>query len=159
MRNSRVRIAGCFLISGMLVSPKFELLRNSSPRRGKNSRRSHLCRRAGATPRTFWAAEGRKSGVAPARFGVFSTVTLACAAFCIRLSSKELLAPQGEETGEDEGGLCSPYLLHPFLSGSCSGTDNQQSTSASKCTVARRSLPAKSWRMSDSVTRPTFHPR
>ena len=29
------------------------------------------CRRAGATPRTFWAAESRKSGVAPARFGVF----------------------------------------------------------------------------------------
>ena len=32
-----------------------------------------LCRgkRAGATPRTFWAAESRKSGVAPARFGSF----------------------------------------------------------------------------------------
>jgi len=100
-----------------------------------------------ATPRTFWAAESRKSGVAPARFGVFSTVTLACAAFCIRLSSKKLLAPQGEETGEDEGGVCSPYLLHPFSSGSRSGTANRQSTSAAKCTVARRTLLRKSWRM------------
>jgi hypothetical protein len=27
-----------------------------------------LLKRAGATPRTFWAAESRKSGVAPARF-------------------------------------------------------------------------------------------
>jgi hypothetical protein len=26
-------------------------------------------KRAGATPRTFWAAVSRKSGVAPARFG------------------------------------------------------------------------------------------
>src|SRR5258708_15695373 len=45
--------------------------------RGKNSRHDLPCRRAGATPRTFWAAESRKSGVAPARFGVFSTQTLA----------------------------------------------------------------------------------
>jgi len=37
--------------------------------------------RAGATPRTFWAAEGRKSGVAPARFGVLSTASFLCAAF------------------------------------------------------------------------------
>src|SRR5207249_7079972 len=56
------------------------LLRNSSPHRGKNSRHSHLCRRAGATPRTFWAAESRKSGVAPARFDFFSTVTFVFAA-------------------------------------------------------------------------------
>src|SRR5260370_5517959 len=48
--------------------------------RGKNSRHDLPCRRAGATPGTFWAAEGRKSGVAPARFGVFSTVTFVCIA-------------------------------------------------------------------------------
>lgn len=30
-----------------------------------------LLERAGATPRTFWAAESRKSGVAPARFSSF----------------------------------------------------------------------------------------
>ena len=33
-----------------------------------------LLKRAGATPRTLWAAESRKSGVAPARFGSFSDV-------------------------------------------------------------------------------------
>jgi len=32
----------------------------------------------------------------------------------MRLSSKKLRAPRGEETGEDEGGVCSPYLLHLF---------------------------------------------
>src|SRR5213080_2701492 len=121
--------------------------------RGKNSRHDLPCRRAGATSRTFWAAESRKSGVAPARFGFVSTVTLACTAFCIRLSSKKLLAPQGEETGEDERAGCSPYLLHHLGSGSCSGTAKRQRTSVAKCTVARRSLPRKSWRMSDSVTR------
>src|SRR6266446_1965704 len=49
----------------------------SACHRGKNGRHDLPCRRAGATPRTFWAAESRKSGVAPARFGVFSTVTFA----------------------------------------------------------------------------------
>src|ERR1700675_2477038 len=122
--------------------------------RGKNGRHDLPCRRAGATPRTFWAAESRKRGVAPARFGVFSTVTLACTGFCIRLSSKKLRAPQGEETGEDEGGVCSPYLLHPFWSGFGSGTANGQSTSAAKLTVTRRSLPRKSWQISGSVIRP-----
>src|SRR6266851_1519433 len=41
----------------------------------KDSFLANVC--AGATPRTFWAAESRKSGVAPARFGVFSAVTFA----------------------------------------------------------------------------------
>src|SRR5690348_4994621 len=103
--------------------------------RGKNSRHDLTCRRAGATPRTFWAAESRKSGVAPARFGFFSTVTFGCTAFCMRLSSKKLLGPQGEETGEDEGAVCSPYLLHPFSSGSCWATANLHSTSVAKCTA------------------------
>jgi hypothetical protein len=35
-----------------------------------------LLKRAGATPRTFWAAESRKSGVAPARFYLSNSVTL-----------------------------------------------------------------------------------
>src|SRR5450755_4129165 len=39
--------------------------------------------RAGATPRTFWAAESRKSGVAPARFDVFFTVTFAFPGFVL----------------------------------------------------------------------------
>src|SRR5258706_3111571 len=129
-------IPGAFLTIGM-VFLLIDLSFLRTPRhRGKNSRHDLPCRRAGATPNSFWAAESLKSGVAPAQFGVFSTVTLARAVFCIRLSSKKLLAPQGEETGEDEGGVCSPYLLHPFASGSCSGTANRQSTSAAKCTVA-----------------------
>src|SRR6266850_3108762 len=43
--------------------------------RGKNDRHDLPCRRAGATPRTFWAGGSPKSGVAPARFDLFSTVT------------------------------------------------------------------------------------
>ena len=117
--------------------------RHSYYRNRQNTVRN-LSLRAGATPRTFWAAESRKSGVAPARFGVFSTVTFPFTAFYISYSSKKLLAPQGEETGEDEGGVCSPYLLHPFSSGFCSGTANRQSTSVAKCTVAGRLLPPKS---------------
>src|SRR5277367_3828504 len=152
-------IAGAFLTIDIYFSSGDLCFFRTPCHRGKNSGHDLPCRRAGATPRTFWAAESRKSGVAPARFGVFSTVTFAGAAFCIRLSSKKLLAPQGEETGEDEGGVCSPYPLHTFPPGFDSGTANRQSTSAAKCTVTRRSLPAKSWRMSDSVTRPTFQPR
>jgi hypothetical protein len=68
--------------------------------------------RAGATPRTFWADESRKSGVAPARFSVFSNVTFHLTEFPISCSSKKLLAPQGEELGEDEAEVCIPYLLH-----------------------------------------------
>jgi hypothetical protein len=68
--------------------------------------------RAGATPRTLWAAESRKSGVAPARFSVFSNVTFHLSEFPIPCSSKKLLAPQGEELGEDEAEVCIPYLLH-----------------------------------------------
>ena len=53
----------------------------------------------GSDPTNFiWAAESRKSGVAPARFGVFSTVTFLFTVFRIRLSVKDFAAPQGEET-------------------------------------------------------------
>ena len=110
----------------------------------------------GSDPTNFWAAESRKSGVAPARFGVFSTVTLAFAAFSISRSFKRLLLPQAEELAEVESDGCSSYLLHFFLSGSCSGTATRQSTSVAKCTVAWRLLQPKSRRMSESLTRPTF---
>ena len=40
-----------------------------------------MCRRAGATPPNFWAAWPQKSGVAPARFSLFSTVTFPGIAF------------------------------------------------------------------------------
>ena len=40
--------------------------------------------RAGAIPRSFWAAESRKSGVAPARFDFFSTVAfMRCMFVCL----------------------------------------------------------------------------
>src|SRR5580704_9637856 len=70
-------IPGAFLTIGILfLLWRCVLLPNSlSPWKKRSARLP--CRRAGATPRTFWAAESRKSGVAPARFGIFSTVTLA----------------------------------------------------------------------------------
>src|SRR6266446_1950610 len=45
--------------------------------RGKKQSARFTVPQGGSDPRTFWAAESRKSGVAPARFGVFSTVTFA----------------------------------------------------------------------------------
>src|SRR5215471_7260720 len=68
--------------------------------------------RAGATPRTFWAAGSQKSRVAPARFSLFSTVTFAGIAFRISFVLNKLAAPQGDESGEGEGGGCNPYFLH-----------------------------------------------
>jgi len=40
-------------------------------------RRGEVPARAGATPRNFWAARPQKSGVAPARFGLFCAATFA----------------------------------------------------------------------------------
>src|SRR5439155_11906758 len=66
----------CFLNDRHSVPPLLmPVFSRSVCHRGKNSRHDLPCRKAGATPRTFWAAESRKSGVAPARFSVFSTVT------------------------------------------------------------------------------------
>src|SRR5260370_39414599 len=79
--------------------------------------------------------------------------------FSVFYASKKLLAPQAEELAEDETEVCSPYTLQLFPSGSCSGTAKRQSTSAVKWTIAWRLLPPNSWQMSDSLTRPTFHPR
>src|ERR1700723_4716744 len=73
-------IAGAFLMIDIAFLLCGLSLLRSPCHRGKNSRHDLPCRRAGATPRTFWAAESRKSGVAPARFSVFSTVTFACIA-------------------------------------------------------------------------------
>ncbi len=115
--------------------------------------------RAGATPRNFWAARPKKSRVAPARFSLFSTVTFLGIAFCICSVSDRLPAPQGDETGEEGGGGCNPYLLHPFPSGVLSAAPTRRSNSALKWTVTGWSTPPNSWRTSASVTRPAFHPR
>src|SRR5260370_22160359 len=68
--------------------------------------------RAGATPRTFWAAESRKSGVAPAQFGDFFCVTFLYLVSFISSFSRDLCASQGEEGGEDEAEVRNSYLLH-----------------------------------------------
>jgi hypothetical protein len=70
---------------------------------------------AGATPRTFWAAGGQKSGVAPARFGVFFQGASSFPAFRISDSGKKLLAPQAEERTEEEAEECSFCLLQVFF--------------------------------------------
>jgi len=67
---------------------------------------------AGATPKTFWAAEGRKSGVAPAQSGVFFCVTFLILVSFISSFSLDLCASQGEEDGEDEVEAGNSYLLH-----------------------------------------------
>ena len=68
--------------------------------------------RAGATPRTFWAAESRKSGVAPAQSGDFFCVTFLFLVPFISSFSRDLCASQGEEDGEDEAEVRNSYLLH-----------------------------------------------
>jgi hypothetical protein len=70
------------------------------------------CLRAGATPRTFWAAESRKSGVAPARFGSFPIAGFPFREMSTSSRSKKLLVPQGEETGEERNAACIPCVLH-----------------------------------------------
>src|SRR5216683_2931693 len=69
--------------------------------------------RAGATPRIFWAAESRKSGVAPAQSGVFFCVTFLILVSFISSFSRDLCASQAEEDSEDE--VCNSYLLHLLL--------------------------------------------
>src|SRR5437867_3160052 len=110
----------------------------------KGERHRFVCRRAGATPRNFWAAWPQKSRVAPARFSPFSTVTFPCTASCISSVSDKLLAPQGDETGEEGGGGCNPYLLHPSPSGSRSGAPTRRSNSVPKWAVAGWSDPPNS---------------
>src|SRR5260370_30036408 len=67
---------------------------------------------AGATPQSFWAAEGRKSGVAPAQSGVFFCVTFLILVSFISSFSRDLCASQGEEDGEDEVEVGNSYFLH-----------------------------------------------
>ena len=67
---------------------------------------------AGATPRTFWAAESRKSGVAPAQSGVFFCVTFLILVSFISSFSRDLCASQAEEDAEGEAEVGNSYLLH-----------------------------------------------
>src|SRR6266478_5379983 len=69
---------------------------------------------AGATPKPFWAALGRKSGVAPAQSGVFFCVTFLILVSFISPCFRDLSASQGEEGCEDEAEVRNSYLLHPL---------------------------------------------
>jgi hypothetical protein len=75
-------------------------------------RGSEVPARAGATLRTSWAAESRKSGVAPAQFGDFFCVTFLYLVSLISSFSRDLCGSQGEEDGEDEAEVRNSYLLH-----------------------------------------------
>src|SRR5208337_2937208 len=59
----------------------------------------------------FWAAESRKSGVAPAQFSVFLCVTFLILASFISWLSRDLCASQAEEAAEDEAEVGNSYLL------------------------------------------------
>src|SRR6266481_2395181 len=104
-------IPGAFLTIGMCSSSADVCFFRTPCHRGKNSRHDLPCRRAGATPRTFWAAESRKSGVAPAQSGVFFCVTFLILVSFISSFSRDLCASQAEEDGEDEAEVGNSYLL------------------------------------------------
>src|SRR5258706_3961990 len=115
--------------------------------------------RAGATPKTFWAAEGPKSGVAPARFGDFSAAGFAPGFRFKFLIAQCVFSGRGAEAGEDggaEGDFCGLHCLSsaftPLLPAAF-----QISTSNS----TRRHLPSggNSSRIWSSVVLPPFHPR
>ncbi len=66
---------------------------------------------AGATPKTFWAALGRKSGVAPAQSGYFFCVIFFFLVSFISSFFLDLCAYQAEEDVEDEAEVGNSYLL------------------------------------------------
>src|SRR5258708_37247783 len=92
-------IPGAFLTIGILLL-LCDLSFFRTPRHlGKKGRHELPCRRAGATPRTFWGAESRKSGVAPARFDFFSPGAFLFPRFCI--------VPRSRDSGCRSGGGAS----------------------------------------------------
>src|SRR5260370_4788303 len=84
--------------------PSLHVMLDLSVRRCRTRRevRPVLPNWAGATSRTFWAAESRKSGVAPAQFLVFSDAIFVLA-FSPRLfDSREMRLRQSEEVAISE---------------------------------------------------------
>ena len=59
--------------------------------------------RAGATPKTFWAAESRKSGVAPARFGASFFGAFLCCDLLTPFGFLGLADEEGEGIREESG--------------------------------------------------------
>ena len=68
--------------------------------------------RAGATTGSFWAERPPKSGVAPARFGLFCAVTFAEVVVARGLRTNSVGRASGEEVGTDEGADRNSYVLH-----------------------------------------------
>src|ERR1700677_1214378 len=124
--------------------------------RGKNGRHDLPCRRAGATPRTFWAAESRKSGVAPARFDNFFQGDFQFVQFCISPLSKDFGSFEGEEVGNLKSAGRNSYLLHPEPSPCAKAA---RTTQVSKWMIRGWSFVRSSWWIPLSLTRPFFHPR
>jgi hypothetical protein len=60
---------------------------------------------------TFWAAESRKSGVAPARFGSFPAVAFEIPVLHVSVL-REVQDGEGEVWGEDGGEERNSYILH-----------------------------------------------
>src|ERR1700739_5007172 len=90
-------IPGAFLTIGILLLLCDMSFFRSPGHRGKKGRHDLPCRRAGATPLTFWAAESRKSGVAPARFDFFFHADFCFPRFRIGPVSKNFASRAGEE--------------------------------------------------------------
>jgi len=63
-------------------------------------------------PTSSWAAESRAKWGPPARFGIFPNAGFLFPEMSTSSCSKKLLAPQGEETGEERNTACIPYILH-----------------------------------------------
>src|SRR5260370_35180776 len=76
-----VAVPGVFLTIGMVLLLFWRVFNPNSPSPWKKVRHALLRRGAGAPPQNFWAAWPQKSGVAPARFWLFSTVTFGFLAF------------------------------------------------------------------------------
>jgi len=68
-----------------------------------------------------------------------------------------MLAPQAEELAEDGAEACSSYVLHPFPLGSAGKPYRVQHLGREVHDHVTGTT--KLLRMSDSLTRPTFHPR
>ena len=71
-----------------------------------------LAKRAGATPRTFWTAESRKSGVASARFDSLHNAAFEISGSDVPLSQGFEHA-EGEDLGAGEVAELNSCILHP----------------------------------------------
>jgi hypothetical protein len=72
---------------------------------------SRLVTEGGSDPRTFWAAESRKSGVLP-RVSVVSIPLLLGFRLLHRVFFQRTAAPQGEDIGEGRGAVWKCYVRH-----------------------------------------------